>query len=57
MLQSTDKNEIIGTIYNLNTNVSAGYVDIPTLLTKGSKFIIARSLTNLFNNFLEKDII
>ena len=52
VLQTTNENEVIEIISGLNSSKSSGYIGIPTVLFKESKFIIARHLAIAFNDCL-----
>ena len=54
VLQTMNKNEVIEIISGRNSSKSPGYIDIPTVLFKESKFLIARHLALAFNDCLSK---
>ena len=54
VLRPTDAYEIIETIAGLKHNKSPGYIDIPAILIKEFKFVIAHYLAMSFNKCLEK---
>ena len=56
VLHATNEHEVIEIIAGLDSNKSSGYVDIPTALTKESKYFIARPLATAFNHCLETDV-
>ena len=53
ILRPTDKFEIVETTAGLNIHISPGYIDIPVILFKEPKFLIARFLARSFNDCLE----
>ena len=53
ILRPTDEYEIIEIIGKLNNNKSTGYIDIPIVLFKEAKFLIARYLADSFNECLK----
>ena len=55
-LHPCDNYEIIAAIDKLDPNKSSGYIDIPIILIKLSKFIIADAIRRAFNYFLENGI-
>ena len=53
VLQPTDEHEIIEIISGVNVNKSPGYIDIPVILIKKSKFLISQYLATSFNSSIE----
>ena len=53
ILRPTDEFEIAETIAGMNINKSPGHIDIPVILIKEAKFLIARFLARSFNECLE----
>ena len=54
-MQPTDEYEVMGLIARLDSHKTPGYLDIPTILIKESKFLIANHLARLFNTCLTDD--
>ena len=55
-LRPTDKHEVIVILAGLSNNKSPGYIEIRVIVIKGSKFVIARYLSNLFNRYIKNGI-
>ena len=55
-LHPCDNYEIIAAIDKLDPNKSSGYIDIPIILIKQSKFIIADAIRRAFNYSIENGI-
>ena len=53
ILRPTDEFEIVETIAGMNIHKSPGHIDIPVILIKEAKFLIAQFLARSFNNCLE----
>ena len=56
MLQPTDEYEVLNLLTQLNIRKSPGFIDIPVLIIKKSKFILAPVLVKIFNDCIEKGI-
>ena len=52
-LQPTEEHEIMEIIAGLNVNKSPGYIDLPVILIKQSKFLISQYLASSFNSSIE----
>ena len=53
ILRPTDEFEMVETIAGMNIHKSPGHIDIPVILIKEAKFLIARFLARSLNNCLE----
>ena len=53
VLQPTDEHQIMEIIAGLYVNKSPGYIDLPAILIKQSKFLISQYLASSFNNSIE----
>ena len=56
VLKPTDEYEIVELIAGLNSQKSPGYLDIPVVLLKEAKFLIAHSLADTFNECMVSGI-
>ena len=52
VLRPTDEHEVIEISAGPSNNKLPGYIDVPATLIKESKFVIARYLSNLFNQYI-----